>query len=43
MQKYIDGVEGGKFTDNGEKYYEEFKNKFYEKPGKYYYFILNVL
>lgn len=42
MGKYIDG-EGGKATQNGRKYYEEFKTEFYKEPGKYYYFVLNVL
>lgn len=39
MKKYINGV-GGKFSENGRKYYEEFKDEFYEKPGNYYYFVV---
>jgi hypothetical protein len=34
MKNYINGIQGGKFTENGRKYYEEFKDEFYEKPGR---------
>lgn len=41
MHKFING-EGGKYTRDGQLYYEEFKDEFYDKPSKYYYFFLNV-
>lgn len=38
MEFYIEGKEKGKSTKNGENYYEEFKDHFWKKPGKYYHF-----
>lgn len=36
MYKYINLIPGGKTTNNGEMYYEEFLTEFWLKPGKYY-------
>jgi hypothetical protein len=36
MKLYIDGKPKGKKTKNGDKFYEEFQSKFWEKPGRYY-------
>lgn len=42
MGKYINN-KGGKLSRNGEAYYEEFKNEWYKKPGKYDNVCLKVL
>jgi len=34
MGLYIKGDEKGKKSKNGENYYEEFRSKFWKKPGK---------
>jgi hypothetical protein len=36
MELYIQGEKKGKKTRNGEKFYEEFKDHFWTKPGKHY-------
>ena len=40
MKLYIEGKEKGKMTQNGKKYYEEFKDDFWKEPGKYCHFLL---
>jgi len=36
MQKYLDGISGGKKTRLGEMFFEEFKDHFWEKPHKHH-------
>jgi hypothetical protein len=36
MKKHVRGERGGKVTKNGEKYYDEFIDEFWKKPGNLY-------
>jgi hypothetical protein len=36
MELYLQHNPKGKHTQNGEMYYEEFRTKFWKKPGKYH-------
>ena len=38
MELYVNGVTKGKRSRMGEKFYEEFKDHFWKKQGKYYIF-----
>jgi len=41
MQLYIDGDPKGKKSSLGEKYFEEFSERFWEKQRKYFIFLFN--
>lgn len=39
MNLYIEGLDKGKKTRNGELYYEQFKDFFWKKGGKFRYLL----
>jgi hypothetical protein len=43
MQLYVDGKPKGRSSTLGAKYFEEFSERFWEKPSKYFIFFFYLI